>query len=236
MKTLLALIALSFAGCQSAPVAAPLPVPPKTAPEPRPIAAIPPPPAQPPANSALERLEEKIRQQAQMIEALISQNDALTAKLAAVPPVSEQRQTPPTTSPPPPPAPLVSPAVEKPAPPVTPPAIPLPAAPLVLMPNADGVIDLAAAALAAPSGEPQNPFVVRAVPPESVREVSLHITGIVTGAVPCAVINDRLVQAGEMFDSFAVERIAADAVFLRRGEHQLRLPVAEKAARVRLPL
>ncbi len=120
--------------------------------------------------------------------------------------------------------------------PVMPPAIPLPAAQVVLTPNSDGVIDLAAVALAAPSGEPTNPFAVRAIPSESAREISLHVTGIVTGAVPCAVLNERLVQPGEMIDSFAVERITADAVFLRRGEHQLRLPVADKAARVRLPL
>jgi hypothetical protein len=47
---------------------------------------------------------------------------------------------------------------------------------------------------------------------------------------------DRLVQAGETIESLAVERIEPDAVLLRHSGRLLRLPVTEKATRVRLPL
>jgi hypothetical protein len=45
-----------------------------------------------------------------------------------------------------------------------------------------------------------------------------------------------LVQVGEIVESLAVERIESDAVLLRHSGKLLRLPVAEKAIRVRLPL
>ncbi len=111
----------------------------------------------------------------------------------------------------------------------------MPAEP-TLTPNADNVIDLVAAVMSEKSGEPANPFTVRTVPPEAMREVSLQIGGIVVGPLACAVINDRLVQVGEIVESLAVERIAPDAVWLRHSGKLLRLPVAEKATRVRLPL
>ena len=85
-------------------------------------------------------------------------------------------------------------------------------------------------------GEPVNPFTVRTVPPEAMREVTLHVGGIVAGPMACAVINDRLVQVGEIIESLAVERIEADAVLLRHSGRLLRLPVAENSTRVRLPL
>ena len=81
-----------------------------------------------------------------------------------------------------------------------------------------------------------NPFTVRTVPPEAMREVTLHVGGIVAGPIPCAVVNDRLVQVGELIESLAVERIEADAVLLRHSGRLLRLPVSEKSTRVRLPL
>ena len=79
-------------------------------------------------------------------------------------------------------------------------------------------------------------FTVRTVPPEGMREVSLQVGGIAAGPMACAVINDRLVQVGETIESLAVERIEPDAVLLRHSGKLLRLPVAEKAIRVRLPL
>ena len=78
MKFLLLVLLVGLAGCQTAPAPSVLP-----APSTPPVAS--PPPVMPvvsgpPATSGLEL---KVRQQAQYIEALISQNDALTAKLAA---------------------------------------------------------------------------------------------------------------------------------------------------------
>jgi type II secretory pathway component PulC len=105
-----------------------------------------------------------------------------------------------------------------------------------LTPNADNVIDLVAFVVSEKPGEPVNPFTVRTVPPEAMREVTLHVGGIVAGPMACAVINDRLVQVGEIIESLAVERIEPDAVLLRHSGRLLRLPVAEKSTRVRLPL
>jgi hypothetical protein len=176
--------------------------------------------------SASAALDLKIRQQAQYIEALISQNDALAAKLAATniatPPLAAVIPLPPEPTSMPRPAPLA-------------PSLPTPAEPF-LTPNADNVIDLAAFVVTAKPGEPVNPFTVRAVPPESMREVTVHVGGIVAGPVACAIINDRLVQLGETVESLVVERIEADAVFLRHSGRLLRLPVSEKTTRVRLPL
>jgi hypothetical protein len=186
----------------------------------RPAAALP--VVLPPSASA--GLEPKIRQQAQYIEALISQNDALAAKLATTSIVTASPAT--GISPPPEPTPLPRPAPV----PQPPPAEP------ALTPNADNVIDLAAFVVTAKPGELVNPFTVRAVPAEAMREVTLHIGGIVAGPIACAVINDRLVQAGESVESIVVERIEADAVFLRHSGRLLRLPVSEKSTRVRLPL
>jgi len=219
MRFLPVLLSLGLVGCQTAaPTTTALPMPTNPAPEPRPVVIAPPTPASP-------TLDQKIRQQAQFIEALISQNDALTAKLAAT-------AVPPTLS-------LVAVSVPEPTPAPKPPAAP-PGQPALteptLTPNADGVIDLAAVKADAKPGEPVNPFALRAVPAEAVREITLHVAGILAGAVPCALINDRLVQTGESVESLAVERIEPDAVWLRYAGQRLRLPVSEKPARVRLPL
>ncbi len=215
MKHLLLVLLVGLAGCQSSPAPSVLPTPAN------PPAAVVPPSA--PATPSASGLELKVRQQAQYIEALISQNDALTAKLAA-PKAAPQ--------------PVVSvPVAREPAPVPQPPATRLPiSAEPTLTPNADNVIDLIAAIVTEKSGEPVNPFTVRTVPPEAMREVSLQVGGIAVGPMACAVINDRLVQVGETIESLAVERIEPDAVLLRHSGKLLRLPVAEKPTRVRLPL
>lgn len=211
MKLLPVFLLFVLAGCQSQP-ATPVPLPKPALP---PVSAV----ANNPSSSALER---KIRQQAQTIEALVSQNEALTAKLnAAV-----------SAAPVPAVAPLPSPNLAPPTPVVATPKVDS----SVLAPNADGVIDLAAAAVAAKSGESVNPFAVRTASPEGTREMTLLVGGIVAGPTACAVINDRLLLAGDAIESLLVERIEADAVFLRCGEQRLRLPVSEKPVRVRLPL
>ena len=220
MKYLLVSITIGLAGCQSTPAPSVLPAPTK------PAATIHPVPTAPVTVSAPPTvgLELKLRQQAQYIEALISQNDALTAKLAA-----------PNSATPPPPT--VIPLAPEPAPlPRPTPATPTPLPEPTLTPNADNVIDLVAFVVTEKPGEPVNPFTVRTVPPEAMREVTLHVGGIVAGPMACAIINDRLVQVGEIIESLAVERIEPDAVLLRHSGRLLRLPVSEKSIRVRLPL
>ena len=220
MKYLLVSIVIGLAGCQSTPAPSVLPAPNK------PVVTLPPAPTVPGVvpGPATAGLEPKLRQQAQYIEALISQNDALTAKITTA---SSSVPPPPTVVPlPPDPVPLPRPV------PVSPTLPPEP----TLTPNADNVIDLVAFVVSEKPGEPVNPFTVRTVPPEAMREVTLHVGGIVAGPMACAVINDRLVQVGEIIESLAVERIEADAVLLRHSGRLLRLPVAEKSTRVRLPL
>ena len=220
MKYLIVSIVIGLAGCHSTPTPSVLPAPTKS------VVTLPPTPTVPvvvpgPASAGLEP---KLRQQAQYIEALISQNDALTAKITTA---SSSVPPPPTVVPlPPDPVPLPRPV------PVSPTLPPEP----TLTPNADNVIDLVAFVVSEKPGEPVNPFTVRTVPPEAMREVTLHVGGIVAGPMACAVINDRLVQVGEIIESLAVERIEADAVLLRHSGRLLRLPVAEKSTRVRLPL
>jgi hypothetical protein len=194
-------------------------MPPKSVPEPRPIAAQPSPPA-----PVVSPWKQKVKQQAQLIEALVSQNDALNAKLAA-----NATTTPNPTSPTAIPTPVTN------DPPVAPHPEPKPAESFAV-PNAEGVIDLVAVTLGQATGEPVNPFAVRMVSAEKTREIALHVGGTVAGENPCAVLNDRLVQPGDVVESLAIERIEADAVILSRGEQRLRLPVAEKPVRVRLPL
>ena len=220
MKCFLVSIFIGLAGCQSTPAPSVLPAPTK------PVVNLPPAPTVPvvvPA-SATVGLEQKLRQQSHYIEALISQNDALTAKITTA--SSSAPPTPTAVPLPPDPAPLPRPA------PVSPTLPPEP----TLTPNADNVIDLVAFVVSEKPGEPVNPFTVRTVPPEAMREVTLHVGGIVAGPMACAVINDRLVQVGDIIESLAVERIEADAVLLRHSGRLLRLPVAEKSTRVRLPL
>ena len=158
MKLLFICLCLALVGCQSATPPVALPVAPKALPPPRPpvVAPLPPPPS--PVG-----LEQKVRQQAQYIEALLSQNEALTATLAAskgaLPPAFTGSAAVSTPMPESKPAPVAVIAT------VVPPLEP------TLTPNADGAIDLAAAVVTAKPGEPVNPFTVRTVPPEATRAV-----------------------------------------------------------------
>jgi len=101
-----------------------------------------------------------------------------------------------------------------------------------LAPNADGLIDLTAAV--GLDGAEVNPFSVRKLPAEAVREITLLVAGIVSGAKPCAVINEKLVEPGAVIEGFTVARIEPTAVLLQWGEHRLRLPLSDKPARVRV--
>lgn len=214
--TLLPSLILLLVGCQATPVTTPHT---QAATKPSPVH---PPPVtrdEAPTDDA-SLFEAKIRQQAQYIEALISQNDALTAKL--------QRGSIVDTSPLPPA--LPPPAELPPSSPPTSPDEP------VLAPNADGVIDLVAVSVSEETGEPVNPFTIRSISDDAVREVTVKVGGIIAGPVACAVINEQFLKTGEAIESLTIERIDPNAVFLRHGHHRIRLPVSEQSVRVRLPL
>jgi hypothetical protein len=205
-----ALLPLLFAGCASVPPAPPVtPVVTTTA------------PSAAPAPTAQLPLEQRLRRQSQVIEALLSQNEALLGKAGDPSPVtvSDPRSLVGTMPPAVPPTPA-PPAHE-----------PIPTA----APNAEGLIDLTANVAPKP-GEPVNPFAVRAAPVDTMREITLRVSGVIAGPVACAVINDRLVQAGDLVESLAVERIDPNTVYLRHEGQRLRLPVSGKPVRVRLPL
>lgn len=167
-----------------------------------------------------ERADPTVRQR-RHIEALIAQNEALANRVRELetqpkPAVIMPRETPPSA--------LVAPA--------TVPTSPEPASEAALVPNAEGVLDLTAVR----AGDEANPFAVRTLPPESVREIALRVGGIVRGPSPCALINGRPVQAGDRVESLDVVRIEPAAVLLRHGAELLRLPLTEKPVRLRLPL
>lgn len=225
MKPLLALLLLALCGCRtSAPVASlPAPAPIPVRPPMEPTAALPPPVR--PTNAMPDT---RSRQQAQLIEALINQNEALTARLAAL-----QSAPAATSTVPEPIAVVAQPSAQVPVPAATPVVV---KAESVIAPNSEGVIDLTAIDQAGNANEPVNPFAVRTAPGEKTREVKLLVGGIILGKTPCAVVNERLVQSGDSFEGFVVERIETGAVVVRSGVHRLRLPVSPSPTRVKLAL
>lgn len=93
-------------------------------------------------------------------------------------------------------------------------------------PNVEGVIDLTT--VVADEG---NPFAVRVLPADAVREANLLVTGIIAGR--CALVNGRTVEVGESVEAFQLLEVEMDAVVLQRDAHVLRLPVGPKATRIR---
>jgi hypothetical protein len=205
MKIVLLLISLAAAGCQ-APQAPATP----HSPPPLPAAATRS-TLRSPEKSALER------RQAQLIEALISQNDALQHRLAAAPSVVARTDA-------------ASPL------PTTPDAtrdLPKPESLACIEPDQEGVVDLTMRE--AGPGEPVNPFAVRNAVSGKHQELSLVVSGIVAGHEKCAVINDRLVQPGDTVGALKIDGIETGAVYLGYGDHRIRLTVSETPVRVRLP-
>jgi hypothetical protein len=211
MKFLPVVLVLGCAGCAS-PKLLPLPQP---SAEPRALVTVPAVdrPVLPPVPAAAEA---KLRQQTQLIEALLSQNDALRAQAnaAAVPPAGPAV-----------PATLAAP----PAAPAAPMAAPVPES--FLMPNAEGVIDLAAVGTAGAEG-PVNPFAVRTAAADP-HEIVLHLQGIVAGEPPCALVNDRLLGIGEAVETLTLTRIGTDALYFQSGNFSLKVPVTGQPAKIR---
>jgi hypothetical protein len=191
---------------------------------------------------------EKLTRQRQWIEALMAQNDALTARLgtlehgaAGVPPPAAAAPTSPATvegaapkppAPPPPPAAPVNPVAPPASTVATPPAAETPseAAPL-LVPNADGVIDTTV--LNAP-GNPPNPFAVRTLPADAVREVTFVVDGIFQGGSPCALINGRVTEVGDLVESLRLTRISSETLVLTGDGFALNLPLGSTKVRLAL--
>ena len=126
-------------------------------------------------------------------------------------------------------APLPAPVVT-----VVPQTAPAAAVEPALMPNSDGVIDLAAVLTDSKEGDEVNPFAVRSLPPDAVREITLRVNGLIHGATPCALVNGRTVQPEEAVEALTLVRVEPDVAVFRHGPHLLRLPVSDQPVRVRL--
>ncbi len=225
MKSLIPLILVALCGCQTPAPVATLPAAQSAGPRPSLPEAAPSAPVAVPSRAVVA--DAKSRRQAQLIEALIDQNEALTAQLAA-----RQKNPAPSVS-----ASVLAPIASPPtsATPATgaPPPEPTPAA---IAPNAEGIIDLAAIEQPTSANEPINPFAVRSAETGKTREVTLLVGGIILGRTPCAVLNDRLVQPGDIVEGLEVDHIEIGSVVARHGAYRLRLPVSPNPVRVKLPL
>lgn len=203
MKQILPSLMLVLAGCQTPPAPEPVAIalPPPT------VAPVPPEPTG------------ELRRQRQLVEALMSQNEALQIML---------REAPRPMALPEPPV-VVGAEPRPPSPPESVP--PIAETTNFLMPNADGVIDLVAAAVLA-AGETINPFELRQ-PTTVSEETVLTIQGIVRGEHPCALVNDRVLTIGDQLDGLRLQRIEAETLFFVVDEFTLRVPVNEGPVRVR---
>jgi hypothetical protein len=208
MKLFPALLCLMLAACQSAPVPAPAPSAPPPARSQSPVepAALPP--------VASER-DAALRQQRAISEALLSQNEALLARVQELERSRAEefaREVAPVVS-----APIAMAEREERGP--------------VVEPNAEGVIDLTA--LAAPVSDDMNPFVVRAAVAAAARESVFTIQGVVRGRRLVALINDQLVGVDEIVNGFHVRRIEPGVVEFEYQGTRLRMPVNGRSVRVR---
>lgn len=136
--------------------------------------------------------------------------------------------TAPTSAPPPPAIPAAG------APPLETKIVDAPDLPAALAPNADGFIDLTAPV--ADEDTDLNPFVVRSLRADATREVSVQVSGVLLGAVPCALINGVPVRPGETVESLTLVSLQADAAIFRRDDRLIRLPVAARPAHLRIAL
>lgn len=246
MRVFFALFVLVLAGCQTKPTAvtsAPLPVADLA---PAPDARIPAVVGHYTLGAYVDPENQLIRHEAHAIQRVeISARwdlrpTALPTRLAAVVPSSEESE----------PTPLAPAAtvVATPAPEtvvlaeiVPEPVLPPPSAvnrvvalEPAIVPNADGLVDLVAVSRACDDDD--NPFAVRSVATDAIREVTLHIGGIVNGASPCVLVNGRTVQPGESIEGLTLIQVEPDSALFRHGEHRIRIPVAGKSTHVRFAL
>lgn len=203
MKVFAPCVLLLLVGCQTPPPPAPI--------------ASPPPPV--PVTVPDPETARDLRRQRQLVEALMSQNEALQAQLDQAGP--------------PPPRVVAAPAVVTKPSPLPPEPAPAPDTKdiTLLLPNEDGVIDLVAAA-ALSAGETVNPFLLRQ-PLGPDRETVVTVQGIVRGEHPCALVNDRVLTVGDRLDALRLTRIQPDALFFEINDFTLRIPVQGGPVRVR---
>jgi len=137
------------------------------------------------------------------------------------------------TAPPP-----LAPVPAAPAPPPPPVRDAGPDAPIVAVPNADGVLDLTGISQIEDSDRLPNPFRVRHHPAVQFRELPLAIGSVLVGdggTEAAVIINGELYGAGDRLEDLAITSITADSVELRRGPILLKVPVQDQPTTLRLP-
>jgi hypothetical protein len=111
--------------------------------------------------------------------------------------------------------------------------------PHVVVANADGILDAAAAVPPAPPDLLPNPFKDRSRVARSARELAIKIGAVLvngTGAANAAVINGKVCSPGDDCEGFAVASISAEFVELDRDGLRLQVPVRDRPVQLRLPL
>lgn len=107
----------------------------------------------------------------------------------------------------------------------------------VILPDADGVLDVAAAQQARAFDAIPNPFRIRYRPAPAIREVPLVISSVLIPDRPedaSAVINGRLYSPGDTIEGLKLTRIQADGLELRGDDIVLRVPVQDQPPKLRL--
>jgi hypothetical protein len=135
-------------------------------------------------------------------------------------------------------APRPQPRTRPPVPPLPPPPPPAAESLVVIMPDADGVLDESSVSSVEDDENPVNPFRVRYHPPLPMRDIHMGINSILVGAGPgqnAAVIDGKAYSPGDDLYGLRVSVISGEAVDLRHGNLILRLPVQDEPVTLRLP-
>jgi hypothetical protein len=106
---------------------------------------------------------------------------------------------------------------------------------VTLPPSADNIIELSPALLEPQSIGMSNPFRQRYQFETQLRETKITLNGISLGPVPSCVIGEKIYNAGDSFESFTIESIDADGIFLRKESFLLRIPMQEAPITLRYP-
>ena len=107
----------------------------------------------------------------------------------------------------------------------------------LIVPNADGVLDLATAGQVESTDRIPNPFRTKHPPPRPFREVTLTVTAVLVGdkaGNATAMVNGRVYAAGDAIEGLTVAAITADAIELRTDRLRLRVPMQEQPVILRL--
>ncbi len=113
-----------------------------------------------------------------------------------------------------------------------------PEAPVIVRPNADGVLDITGVGETEIPESISNPFRVRYHPQLQVREAPLAIESVLIGGRgenSSVVINGEIYSLGDRWEDMDVAAITASSVELRRGAILLDVPVQDQPTILRLP-